>query len=344
MAIADQPRTVAGQDPVFEELNLDLIRPGYRQRPTRPDKLKKMHREGYAQTRFGVVSVNMREDDMVYRYCFDGMHRVVFARECGLLTVPAYCYFGLTMEEEAHEFKEINSSQAPASALERFDARLGYHDPSAVRIKAIVEAHGMVIPRSNGGRNRSPNQLKAIARADQIYHIGGERGLDVTLSIIERAWEHRDANALVGTVLQSIFWVVYNHVFSGEISTDQLVAFMRRVTPMALERAGREVRSRMGMAPASASMDFGYRALIDLINASRRRRETWLEYRPTVIHRDDRSTTKLTTAMLDDIKIRMQAGEKYSRLATEYGITASTLQSALRVDRGEEKPSAESGE
>lgn len=130
----------------------------------------------------GVLLVSSRENgEMVV---LDGQHRLAAVRKlladhAGVSeSLWAEVYFGLSVEEEAAIFMGRNTQKA-VHMIDRFRARVTAGEPTAVRINAILKAHGTTWDY---------NSSKGYACIGVLEKVDGWGKLDSAVRIIEEAW------------------------------------------------------------------------------------------------------------------------------------------------------------
>lgn len=134
----------------------------------------------------GVITLSKRSDQTLW--IIDGQNRVGAALMAGVPELEADIREGLTLEEEAKLFDELNSTHTNVSAIDRFKARLVYHDPEAVDIKNIVESFGGAIAdKISMGRSDDPS-IRAVASLNRVYRKQSGEGLKDILTIINDSW------------------------------------------------------------------------------------------------------------------------------------------------------------
>lgn len=90
---------------------------------------------------------------------------------------------GLSREDEAALFVELNKRRKQVSSLERFVAARFYGEPMALDIDAAVRAVNMDIGALKGGRPET--RIAATATLERIYNRWGREGLDRALQVAQ---------------------------------------------------------------------------------------------------------------------------------------------------------------
>lgn len=172
---------------------------------------------------FGFPVVSRRHDGRLY--VIDGQHRVrglqLTGQESKLVAVEVFD--GLSVEDESILFDYLNGggagSRKGVRAVDRYRARLMYHDEVATKIHSIARAEGLSVKHVPG-----PRTVAAVQRMESIHRRRGN--LAETLHVA-RAWADgagHDQTAYDNNVLRYIS--EFLHEFPSatpDVLADQLV-------------------------------------------------------------------------------------------------------------------------
>lgn len=158
------------------------------QRPV-SNKMEQMGKN-WKQDLAHVITVSLR--DTGEYWILDGQHRVGAALIAGVTHLEADIREGLTIEDEARLFDELNSTHSIVSAIDRFRARLVYKDPEALEIKAIVDELGGEISDVAGRANKDDRRIRAVSSLERVYQYEGPAGLREVLTIIKTSFGDLD--------------------------------------------------------------------------------------------------------------------------------------------------------
>jgi len=232
------PFTVAkdGGEPIIERVPLASIKVDTYQGNTLPNRVRSIVSK-FDPSIFQPVTISLRDDgDM---FVMDGKHRCAAAMALGHDTILGLIYVGFTYEDEARFFAETQrpSNRRSLRAIDLFRARAEYREPQATAITALLDRHGLRVARTNA---RGVGEVGATDALDRAYQLLGAERLDEVLSIICSSWPD-NIDATTGNVISGTagFWRRYR----GRVSEDDLVASLRRVTPVALVAHGRSLGS-----------------------------------------------------------------------------------------------------
>lgn len=142
--------------------------------------------KGWNASLVGVIVVSDRGNgEMVI---VDGQNRWIGARAAGLDELPADIRMGMTIEEEAKLFDDLNTGRSYVSAIDRFRARLIYRDPIAIDINQIIHDYEGEIAERLGSKYSDQTSVRAVAQLERVYKALGADGLRAILSVIKEAW------------------------------------------------------------------------------------------------------------------------------------------------------------
>jgi hypothetical protein len=127
---------------------------------------------------FRPVTANRRLDGTYA--CIDGQHTLEAAIRRGHTTIPAIVLDGLTLQEEAAMFSDLNSKRRKPEAFDLWLADFTAEREWAVTLHDIATRYGLTIAK--GGSN--PGSLRAIGALRELILKGQEDVVDDTLDIL----------------------------------------------------------------------------------------------------------------------------------------------------------------
>lgn len=185
--------------------------------------------DDFDPTLLGVIEVSARTDG---RFAIlDGQHRWAAAKEAhpdvhvkSGVHLVCQVHRGLTVEEEARVFYEIDMRRKVLSGWDRWKARRGSGDPVVLAVEAIVHEHGLRIdPAPKDG------VIAATKALEVVYDAGGEALLNNALFVLGRAYgQIRDAYD--GTMIQGAA-LVLDAYDRDELDVDRLCAQLQKMPP-----------------------------------------------------------------------------------------------------------------
>jgi hypothetical protein len=138
---------------------------------------------------FGTLLVNIRDDGKYY--LIDGQHRLCVAMRLNIEKVPCIVTNGLTQEEEANLFVQLNTNRYQAKSTDKMKARIISNDKKAIEMSDILQEYGLKFNLLNGGseRMRKKGYINNISCIEKIYNQKGEKYLRLVLDIISKTWK-----------------------------------------------------------------------------------------------------------------------------------------------------------
>lgn len=205
---------------------------------------------------FGVLTVSRRaEKDFglgapIQYAVFDGQHRMKAARQLERFeNVPCVVYDGLTREEEAVLFAELQEERRSLRPYDKFRARLFAGEPNAVGIQVVINDSKFELIA--GGAYRATH-ITAVRAVEDAYVRGV---LAQVLSVAQRAWvdnaEPSKEPVLTNDMLRGLTYYIYEYDVDG-LDKERLIKALRRHKPHELlKRAGalREGKGFGGKSP-----------------------------------------------------------------------------------------------
>jgi hypothetical protein len=154
-------------------------------------------------------------------YVIDGQHRMAALREVFGEThqVQCWAYVGLTEQEEAEKFLQINNVLA-VSAMDKYEIGVEAGRDIECDISRIVTACNMVVTKQNveGG-------IGAVGTLRRVYTRNGAHTLGRTLRIIDSAW---GSAGLEAAVIDGIGLLCGR--YNGELADELAVLKLRKIS------------------------------------------------------------------------------------------------------------------
>lgn len=226
------------------------------QRPLSDKKLREIC-ESFNAKSFGAILVSRRSDGSIWTY--DGQHRkeAITRLFGGDAEVPCIVLEGLSREEEAKAFVDIQTKRGAPQAIHRFRAELFAGAPHAHAIKRIIEDMGFSIVEAHT-RNSAHHSTEtvAVSALERVYKAGGEEGLVRVLSIISDAW-YGERGSLRGDIIEGL-WAFLAR-YEGMVFDTRLKIKLSEVTPITIVRQSRQIRDSIQV---SASRGLGMAILM----------------------------------------------------------------------------------
>lgn len=216
--------------------------PSYQRGVTNARDVRKMV-ESYNDDLWVVIVVSHRKDGSYW--VIDGWHRTLAAKELGLETVECKVYEGLTIQEEAELFWQLDTKRKGLTGDDIFRGRLTAGDPIAVEIYAKLQEIGYNVAFSG----HSPSGFRAWKTAIRLYERWGMPLLSKALRVLHRAWPEHE-NSAAATLLEGM--VVFLHTYP-EISEAELVRALRWTTPQLVITSSRELSRSLSWATQKAT-------------------------------------------------------------------------------------------
>jgi len=148
---------------------------------------------------------------------------IVAVDKDGNAIAPCLVYTGLTREQEAELFADLQTERRGMATYLRFRAALVAKKTEAVAIAAIVQQQGFELDV-----NETPHTVKSIGALENVYRKDPER-LSTVMQIIARAWPDPDTEYRTGGDLIRGLAVFLER--EKRVDHERLVDKMSAVTP-----------------------------------------------------------------------------------------------------------------
>jgi hypothetical protein len=205
----------------------------------------------------GIITVSKR--NAVTMVVLDGMHRVEAVRRItsNMGDVLTHTFEGLTREEEAQLFLDLNAGNQP-NLLDRFKARIIAGDQDAKAIDEIIHSYGWKF-----GNNANDGLVACVGAVEKIYNTGKAKEfepelLGATFMVVTHAWGMQSAST-VASILEAVAAVVLE--YGNSLDLDRLVQRLKNYGggPYALTEDGKSLakslRARPSMGIATRIVD-----------------------------------------------------------------------------------------
>lgn len=175
----------------------------------------------------GVIIVSEREGNY---YVIDGQHRTFTAKLAGVQTLMCQVLQGLTYEEEAKLFKEINTTGKKIGKADIFKADVEANDKDALEIVAITKNLGLRICKTSGD-----NSISAVGTITSLYKKHGREHFKETLTLIKNTW-NGGTYSLNNKMLSGISEFIKVYKNEPNFSKDIFVRQLQKVDPVVIIR------------------------------------------------------------------------------------------------------------
>jgi hypothetical protein len=223
-----QPAAADDQEPYIAALPIDALFADYTyQRALDEFRVNKMA-ANYKLALVGIVEVSDRGDG---RYAIlDGQHRWATVRNRAFDQVaaphlPCRVHTGLTVDQEARLYHELNTTRKQLTGWDRWLARRGAGDPVVRDIEEVLERHGLTVAIREGA-----DFFRATRSAEKIVELGGLPLLDTVVGISRAIWP-ADQSALDGDLLHGLAHVVLAYDIQHELDLARLTQALAIVMP-----------------------------------------------------------------------------------------------------------------
>jgi hypothetical protein len=183
-ATATKPAAKAGRSKnrwpyKFELVPLDLLTVDERYQRPLTKRVEKIVKD-FKPHLIGTLAVSVRGDGI--RAVIDGQQRLEALRILEEGPAPCCVYHGLTVEQEADIFADLQTERTGMATYLRFRAALVAKKPDALAIAALVNEAGFELSTTE-----TPHTVKAISALEKVYRREPGMLLKV-MQIIAAAW------------------------------------------------------------------------------------------------------------------------------------------------------------
>lgn len=190
---------------VLGDLNKNLLVVDKAYQRNESPKLVKAIAKNWKWTAAGVITVNKR--DGVYNV-IDGQHRVLAAKELAEVThLPCIIHDGLTIEQEAETFLDVNVGRNNMSALDKFRAATVKGDELAIYVNNQIEARKFMAAPKGANSVQCVKVLCDYAKTNRANFV---QALDLSTRICK------------GRKLDRIIFDAIGHFYSKGVVCDRI--------------------------------------------------------------------------------------------------------------------------
>lgn len=194
----------------------------------------------------GIVLISERDGNY---YIVDGQHRILALKALNIRTVKCDVRTGLTYEEEARLFHDIND-KSNRKDLNTFDSIKGLYE---ARDQLIVEMHDVVW--ENGfelSDQVGDNKLACASTVKRITERWGSEILDKTLSILRKTW-NGDSESLRAPIVEGLAYLL--KTYGEKMDYSKLPEKLKNHQPSVL-MSGAEIDPNGGVKYARVARQF----------------------------------------------------------------------------------------
>lgn len=247
----------------IDDLRYDYLRwdeagaSGY-QRPLEEPRVRK-YVAAYDPHLVREVVCNRRADGTLW--VLDGQHTAEVERRVGRSVVRAVIYSGLTPEQEAAIYHQLNTDRRSPNLWNRFGARVTSGDSIAIAVTDIARSCGFRV----GTADRSLGSIAAVAALESVYRtFDGARLLYSTLSLIQEFWPS-DVVARDGKFIEGLARFLYTwdgtwaEPDGQKIDRVRFNAVFSRVIAKEIQRYVQRLKVEHGMTPGAGAYAIAFR-------------------------------------------------------------------------------------
>ncbi len=232
---------LASAQPKFYPIDVDNLHLADYQRGLRKARAKKLA-ERYDPDIFGIVLVSFRDGKY---WVVDGQHRVECCRIRGIKTVWCQVLEGLTYEEEAAKFFEVNDSRVRLTANHKFNAKVEGKDKKALDIVKALDKYGFTYAKE--ATDQGDNCIRTIGTLQKIYDRHGYIGLCEVLDILRRAW-NGDVRSLKAEIIRGLNTFIINYDYDKHF----LIKVLESDTPWGISNRARSTTNNLNRPDCSS--------------------------------------------------------------------------------------------
>jgi hypothetical protein len=160
-----------------------------------------------------------------------------------LPNVPCLVYEGLSKQQEADLFGELQTQRRGMRTYHRFRAQLVAKKPEALEIAKVATEAGFDL-----GVVESRDTLQSIAALERAYRVSPDHLADV-LGIIRDVWGTQDKTAVSAQIIAGLSTFVRKQ---ERLDYDRLRNRLRDVTPQLLLNRASQIREGAGTGTGAA--------------------------------------------------------------------------------------------
>jgi len=180
----------------FEFLNVNILKTAKYNRDLKDtQRHAKLLAANFDPNKLGTIEVSLRDG---FYNIVDGQNRVLACRLVGHEMVGCKVHHGLTYEQEALLFHDLNKKRFMLKAAESLKGLREGKDPEITRLYAIVGVNGFQIATQCG-----QNSISAVGALQKVVKRYGMETLDKALDIISKSW-NGDQQSLKGDMIEGL--------------------------------------------------------------------------------------------------------------------------------------------
>lgn len=183
----------------------------------------------------GVLEVSDRGETATPRYAIiNGQHRWAAAARLGIAQLAATVHTGLTVEDEAKLFFDIDAKTRQLTTWDRWHARSAAGDPAVAAIERIASECGLAVTQEAG-----PKNLQCCAALERIWNRSAPEVLADTLVLVLDVWPGDEA-AKKAVVIEGVSLVLDRYAL--DLDSGRLADAMSDLTPRQLHARARDLQ------------------------------------------------------------------------------------------------------
>lgn len=189
------------------------------------------------------ITLSRRADGRLY--VVDGQHRVAAARQAfgSGYTLWAFVHTGLTIEDEARLFLELNQERKSVNSLTAYRVGLVGNEPDCLVVDRVLTKYGLAMASTP-----SVNRVAAPPACRKVASLpDGETLFERTISILARTWGSDERDRWLSDLIRGVGLVLYhnNETVPG-VDDDRLCEVLGRYVPRHWIRVSQNIHGQGG--------------------------------------------------------------------------------------------------
>lgn len=222
------------QEAKYQEIPIEYLRidKSY-QRPVNTNKINRLKKR-YDPCAVGTLIVNQRNIEEQVYYIIDGQHRYAMGKLLKFCTFDCEVIQGLSPEEEAKLFLELNSNRTQIISRDKVKARLSFGDPSLVQLQEMLTKRSLFLETTRyiTKERRNKGALIHAIRLEQLMQKEPSI-LELTLDLIYISWRDEEGiyreDSLKIDIIEGLFYLL--NLYKKNMDFKRLTNKLKKTMP-----------------------------------------------------------------------------------------------------------------
>lgn len=193
------------------------------------------------------LSVSFRDNKL---FIFNGNHRRLAAEKMGRTHLYAHVLIGLTYQQEAQQFFNLNNVPRGMAGWVSFMASYNAGNGDYKKLLELVEKHRLTTPFSEGIERNKDADIKSPTQLLAPFNLGGFQLVEAVLKVYDQAWRDGNGTRRNGLIqlgkdtalARGLSRFLWHHHINGDLKWKTIKQQLKVWKPAELQNVAKDIK------------------------------------------------------------------------------------------------------